>query len=354
VLWIFCIPGLIFTHVGVGKLLTPIKDLPKNIIDGFDNIFKFASLEEDSRRIGTSSLSAMALCNYDPTATTSGGGQRGCPTGTGSNSYVNSSTVDTTANKNEISGLFSTTLGVVNTVANDPYFGVTDLQPTATSLTSILNDVNGLSASMTCSETVRVYCQMWQNSDSIVNGMGQVNSAIDMFKNGDETKSWEDHAGFFTFLHSLPYFSLIGMAFLTFYHYKGGICCPCCCHGGSKCACLALIPFFLFWLVAFILFFVVFMVGLVITMYSDEAYIDYLNTKPSLDVVVTHMQTKFPEFWNLVFADIMKALKIVWTASIMFTVTHLMIVIFSCCECCCRPFKKEEEAAPPPTTQASV
>jgi hypothetical protein len=320
--------------------MDPVKNLPSNIVAGFDNVFKFASLESDSGRIATTSLSAMAQCNYDPTATTIGGGQRGCPTT--SNPYTNSSTVDTTANKDEITGIFTNTLGTVTRVTNDPYFGTPDLQPTADSLNDILSSVNSISASMSCTQAVVTYCAMWDNSNGIIDGMSSVNSAIDKFKNGDETKSWEDHADIFTFLHVLPYFSLIALAFFTFFHYKGGVCC--CCHGGSKCACLALIPFMLFWLVAFIIFLVVMAVGTATIIAADEIYVDELNNRPSVSQIVDHLQTAFPEFWDLVFEDLVKGLKITWVASIMFTINHLLILLYTCCECCCRPFKKDEEA----------
>jgi hypothetical protein len=322
------------THIAIGKLVTPVKDLPDNIVEGFDSVFKFAQLESNSMDLKSISKVAMAKCNnYNPDLL-------GCPSG--SYTGVGSSTsVNTASEKSQIVAIFESTLSTVQKVANDKYFGVAELQPTAYSLNEILTEVNSIGASMQCGAVVPSYCEIWMNADSIVTGMGQVNDAINKFKNGDETKAYKDNVGFFTFLHCLPYFTVIGMVFLTFFHWKGGVCC--CCSGGSKCACLALIPFFLFWLVSFVIFLVIFVTGWLVKNFSDRVIVHELNGSPNLDQAIDHIQTQYPDFWNLVFADLESALKVLFTAGFFFTIVNIVIAIYSSCQCCCRPFKKEED-----------
>jgi len=329
-LWILMVPGILFTHIAIGKLVSPIVHLADNIVIGFDNVLQFGNLETGSKRISVVSVQAMAKCNYNPSIS-------GCP----GNNYNDQTSVDTTTEKTELTGIFSSSLSTVQKVANDKYFGTPDLQPTADNLNAIITNMGQISSPMQCSSVVRAYCKIWQESDSIVDGIGQVNAAIDTFKNSKESKSWNDNADFFTFLHCLPYFTVFAMVFFTFFHWKGGICC--CCKGGSRCACLALIPFFLFWFVSFLIFLIIVLAGIVVKVSLDRVHTGELNGNPTLEQAINHIQTEFPEFWNAVFEDMVSGLAVLLTAAFFMTTANIVIAFYTCCQCCCRPFQKKEE-----------
>jgi hypothetical protein len=330
-LWVALVPGILLTHIAIGQLLGPLSNLPNNIVEGFDDTFKFAYLKSKSETIGVVSVEAMAKCNYNPNIS-------GCPSSPPSNSTA----VNTQPEKDQLTNTFSTALDIVRRVTNDIYFGIPDLQPTATNLNEIVTAMNQINGSMPCGAVIVSYCSIWQNAGTIVSGIGQVDTAINTFKNSKEVKAWNDNEQFFIFLHVLPYFTVIAMVFFTFYHWKGGVCC--CCSGGSRCACLALIPFFLFWCVSFLIYVIVFVAGYLTKNHKDKVNIGELNGNPNLEQVVEHMQAAFPEFWGLVFADMESALKILFAAAFFLTIANVLIGLFSMCECCCRPFKKEPEA----------
>jgi hypothetical protein len=333
-LWILLIPGILFTHVAIGKLIPPLTDLPVNIVKGFDDIFKFASLEADSNQIKVLSQQALTKCGYTQTAGAS------CPTN------VNDQTqVDTSTEQTQINSLFDSSLNTVETVTGDIYFGVPDLQNTNAQLREITNQVSQAQSETNypCYAVIPQYCATWEAADSIVVGIGQVNSAIDSFKDTKEVKDWEDNSSFFQFLHALPYFGVVAMLFFTCFHAKGGVCC--CCKGGSKCACVALIPYLIFWLVSFVIYLIILAVGIAVRKGQDKVYVDALNGRPSVKQAIDHVQTTYPDFWNLVFADMESALATLFTAALFVTLANILIVFFSMFECCCRPFKKDEEAA---------
>jgi hypothetical protein len=329
-LWLALVPGILFTHIAVTQLLDPLTSLPSNIVAGFDETFKFAHLQGESQKISSISLAALAKCNYNPTIS-------GCP----SSPPVNSTSVDTQSQKELLTGIFSATLDTVRKVTNDIYFGISDLQPTANNLNDIVDAMNQLNDTMPCGAVIASYCSIWQNADTIVSGIGQVDSAIDTFKNSKEVKAWNDNEDFFVFLHALPYFMVIAMVFFTFFHCKGGVCC--CCSGGSRCACLALVPYVLLWMVSFFVYAVVLVVGILTKNFKDHVNIGELNGNPNLEHVVEHIKVTFPEFWGLVFADMEAALTTLFAAAFFFTIANVMIGVFSMCECCCKPFKKNEE-----------
>mmetsp|Transcript_5355 Transcript_5355/g.8681 ORF Transcript_5355/g.8681 Transcript_5355/m.8681 type:complete len:350 (-) Transcript_5355:134-1183(-) len=331
-LWILLIPGILFTHVAIGKLIPPLTDLPDNIVKGFDDVFKFATLEADSNTIKTLSQQALSKCNYN---TVRGDG---C-----SNIGTDQTQRDTSTEKTQINALFAASLSTVEKVTGDKYFGVSDLTNTNNDLKKILDEVSNVQTPDACYRLIPRYCATYQAADSIVLGMGQVNSAIDSFKNTQQVKDWEDNSSFFTFLHCLPYFGVIAILFFTCFHAKGGVCC--CCKGGSKCACLALIPYILFWLVSFIIYLIIIGVGIAVRKGKDKVYVDALNGRPSVKQAIDHVQTTYPEFWNLVFDDMESALVTLFTAAIFMTLANLLIGFFSMFECCCRPFVKNEEAA---------
>lgn len=361
-------PGILLTHLSVSKVIPAIGDLPKNIVKGFDEVFKFKDLEADSGKIKVESKEVVETCGRDITwcsvskdqvfctpdqqliqqqaaALAAGGNIPGnipgnvpgnIPGGGRRLNYPACSPTNTAKAKSTIERVFATTLNIVERVTTDKYFGTKDLQSTADNLVDIQKQLEKVKPLMDCSTAVPLFCEMYSSSDSIVNGMAEVNKAIDTFKKSDLIKQWDDNKGFLTVLHALPYFMVIALVSITFFWYKRGVCC--CCEGGTYMGCCFL-PFYVFWLVSFIIYAIVLGVGTALRYASNSIEVPVLKGKPKLDEAIDHMQTKFPEFWKVVFADLEDGLSQLWDAAVVFTLIALCIFVYSNALCCCRPYK---------------
>merc|ERR1712176_163777 len=116
---------------------------------------------------------------------------------------------------------------------------------------------------------------------------------------GPMVKQWSDYKQYLEFLHALPYIMVLGLLFFTCFWMRGGVCC--CCKGGT-CTGFLLLPFLLLWLVNFVLFVIIAAVGVLVKFLSDDVPLDELKNKPTLREAISHMESAYPAFWNLVFA----------------------------------------------------
>jgi len=326
--WTLVVPGAVLTHLSLIDLLPYLKDLPSNIVQGFDETFKFARLEQDSMSVENAAATALQMCGVVANVT--------CPSGNYSGN--NSGVANTSAEQAVITQSFKTSLDVVSNVANDKYFGVEDLKPTARSLNKIVADMNQLNETMTCEKSTPLFCGIYTSAGGIVAGMGLVTKAIDGFKTSEIVEKWDDYHKFLILLHGLPYVMVVALLFFTCFWMKGGVCC--CCKGGTI-AGLALIPFTLFWLLSFVIYGIVCITGLVVKYAMDKINVSAFNGNPNLKQVIDHIETNYPEFWNLVFANLATGLDLLLKASFFFVVASLIIALYSCCECLCCPYRNK-------------
>jgi hypothetical protein len=331
-MWISIIPGAIYTHIALSKLLPGVADLPTNIASGFDGVLKFAELEEDSASIAAAASLALAKCGKTPTT--------GC-----SDYQVMPEMVNTTVEKKQIQDAFSRSLNTVKKVTGDTYFGVSDFENTDQQLTTILDAFHNINYVMSCTEVVPAYCEIHSASGSIVEGIGAVKKAINDFKSSEVVERWEDNEQLFVFLHALPYILVLGMLCFTFFWWKGGVCC--CCKGGTCVGSLALLFFVVFWAAAFIIWAVIATTGTVIKYAAGHIDVPVLKGTPSLEVAIEHLQTKFPEFWDLVFAPLVEGLELLLPCAWLFFFITLLIGLYSMCECMCCPYRKTDDPISP-------
>jgi hypothetical protein len=349
VIWILVIPGVLLTHISVGKLIPVIKDLPDNVVKGFDEVFRFSYLEQDAKNLKSVSATALTNCNNFVAATS-------CPNQEYTNYIANNIntlspnngpaiTTATSQAKQQIDALFASSLSTVNKVANDKYFGNDDLAATADKLNAITEKTNEImEPTMDCTLAIPVFCEIYNNADGIVNGMSQVTKAIDEFKNSDAIDRWDDNASFLQYLHAMPYLMVLALVLFSIFWLRGGVCC--CCRGGTKSAVFALFPFAIFWLVSFIIYAVVFASGTAVKYYQSEITTgDALRGKPTLKEAIDHIQTEYPKFWNVVFADMVDPLDLLLSASYFFVAVAILILVYALLECCCMPYRKSEDDA---------
>jgi len=326
--WTLVVPGALLTHLSLLDLLPHMKDMPTNIVKGFDETFKFARLEEDSLSVETAAAYALQKCGVAANVS--------CPSSnwTGFSAQQSSNTSNESAS---IVSSFETSLTVVSKVANDKYFGVQDLNSTANALNEIVVDLNKLNDTMLCDISTPLFCNIYSSAGGIVSGMSTVNQAIDGFKNSEIVDRWDKYQKFLVLLHGLPYIMVAAMLFFTCFWMKGGVCC--CCKGGTF-AGLALIPFALLWLLSFVVYVIVCAVGVVVKYGQDKIEVPVLNGEPNLKQVIDHIETVYPEFWNLVFANMVSGLDLLLKASFFFVAACLIIALYSCCECLRCPYRK--------------
>jgi len=341
-IWILLIPGVILTHWGVSSVIPPISDLPDNVVKGFDEVFKFKYLEEDSKKIVSTAGAQVEKC-YP-------GGLKKAAVVCPSQAYKadmqgfqqSGSTMDAIQAKADINKIFQTSLDVVNRIANDKYFGNDDLKSTGEELTKIKSKVEEVPDTPPCTVGVPAFCEIYLSGDSIVGGMSQVNEAINKFKDSDIIKQWDEHKSLLTFLHALPYFMVLAMVFFSVFWLRGGICC--CCHGGTKCGTFALLPMIVLWLASFVIYLIVLAVGMVFTVGADKIEVPALKGKPTLKESIDHIQTAYPEFWKVVFADLSDGLDSLFKASWVFTIVAIFVFFYACCECMCRPYPVKDDS----------
>jgi len=329
--WTLVVPGAVLTHLSLMDLLPYLKDLPSNIVKGFDESFKFAYLEQDSLRVESAAVDALWKCGVVANVT--------CPTRNYSSVSTQISS-NTSAEQALITASFKTSLNVVTKVASDKYFGIEDLNSTANSLNRIVDDMSKLNDTMTCIKSTPLFCNIYTSADGIVAGMSTVNKAINSFKTSDIVEKWDDYHKFLILLHGLPYIMVVALLFFTCFWMKGGVCC--CCKGGTI-ASLALIPFTLFWLLSFVIYAIVCVTGVAVKYYMDKIDVPVLKGQPNLKQAINHIETVYPEFWNLVFANLANGLDLLLKASFFFVVACLIIALYSCCECLCCPYRKTSQ-----------
>jgi len=288
-------------------------------------------LEKDSQRVESAATAALSKCGIVANLS--------CARGTYSN-FSSSQTSNTTIEQAEITASFQRSLGVVSKVANDKYFGVDDLKPTADSLNEIIDDLKELNGTMVCSKSTPLFCSIYNSAGSIVAGMSSVNKAINAFENSEPVQRWEDYQDFVILLHGLPYIMVVALLFFTCFWMKGGVCC--CCKGGTICG-VAVIPFALFWLISMSIYTLICFIGLILKYAADKIEVPMLKGKPNLEQAINHIETAFPEFWKLVFASMEHGLNLLLNASVFFVVAGIIAAFYSLAECCCCPYRKSAQ-----------
>jgi len=331
--WILVVPGALLTHLALDRLRTPIQDLPSNVATGLDETFRFAYLELDAANVKNASSQALVKCNVNASAI--------CPSGNyPAFSAFSLIDVNTSRELAQVNESFANSLSVVNKIANDIYFGVDSLQPTANRLNEIVGEMNRINSTMKCGVAVPIWCKIHESSGGIVAGIGQVNDQIHKFKNSDVVQEWEKHGDKFVFVHCMPYVMVVALLFFTCFWLKGGVCW--CCKGGTI-ATLVLIPYVVFWAVSFIIYAIICVAGFVVKYMADTVPVPVLRNKPNLEQAIAHLQTNYSEFWDPVFGSMVDGLDKLFFASWFFVAVGVLIMMYSVLECCCCPYRKARE-----------
>lgn len=327
-------PSAILTLTSVAKLRKPLADLPANVAWGFGEVFKFSYLEQGAKDVKLACERALRQCSFVPT-------DAYCPTGVLARPTFGASDMSAAAAKADIVWRFTISLGRVQTVANDKYFGTAGLKPTADSLNAISGEVDKMNSTMPCHVATPLFCRVFKSADNLVNGMAQVEQAIDSFKTSAIIDKFEKRQGLITFMHFLPLFLALSVFLLLIFIWKGGVC-YCC--GGSPAGFLAAAPCTIFWLLPFVIYVIICVAGCGVKFAGDKIEVSILAGKPTLDKAISHIQGSYPEFWSVAFEDLEDGLDRLLTASIFGAVACLLMALWAVCQCCYRPFRHENKA----------
>mmetsp|Transcript_84958 Transcript_84958/g.132774 ORF Transcript_84958/g.132774 Transcript_84958/m.132774 type:complete len:366 (+) Transcript_84958:37-1134(+) len=328
--WLLLVLGTTIWAVAISDLAPELKDLPSNLRTGFDSVFGFADLETDSESVKSASISALAKCSVTVLQCSS------LP------SFPISQTVTTTSEKARITAALQNSLAKVERVTNDIYFGVDAFASTAAYLTTIVNDIAQVDAvTMPCSTSCPLYCSLYDSASGIVNGISEVNAQIDAFINGDNVKDYQKAADRVSLLYLFPVILFIAALFFCGVWYRDGTCI--CCADGTKCGCAMTCCHAFWWLIFFVLVTVIAAISVVAKYGQNRVKLDMLNHDPSVKDFLNHVQTSFPEFWNMVFADMEEALLNIFRSSVTMWVFCVVIVFYGVCMCCWRPYSQGAE-----------
>jgi len=335
--WMLVVPGAVLTHLALVNLLPYLQDMPKNIAKGFDETLKFAYLEDDSQSVRSSAAAALQKCGVVANINCKNGSYP-------ATTQLMQQTSNTTDEQSSIVASFKNSLDIVSMIANDKYFGISDLKPTAQSLNKIVDDLKELNGTMECYKSNPLFCNIYTSAGQITAGMSSVNKALDTFKTSDVVEAWDNYQHLLILLHGLPYIMVIALLFFTCFWMKGGVCC--CCKGGTIMS-LCLIPYAVFWLASFAVYFTVCIIGVGIKYGAALFRIPVLQGKPTLEKAIAHIEASYPEFWKLVFGDLTQGCELLLRASFFFVGASIIIALYSLSECCFCPYRKASEGRKP-------
>merc|ERR1712048_1037683 len=170
----------------------------------------------------------------------------------------------------------------------------------------------------------------------ISKGSDKVDAEIDKFCDTDEMKQWNNYSEYLVFMYAFPYVFVLAMSLFTLFWWKDAACVRC---GGSCTGCVFLSLFTFLWLIFLVISFIVCAAGYYIRNRTDEIPINNVfKESVSLKEILDHVQTEYPEFWSMVFANLVEGLEKLNQACIIFVVTCLVAMFYGFSLCLCRPY----------------
>jgi hypothetical protein len=328
--WVLMLVGIIYWNIAISDLVPELKDLPANLRKGFDNVFAFAALRSDSQKVKDSSSTALGLCTVTHSQ---------C-----SNLPSRSNSVTSEVQKQEINDALDHSLNKILRVMNDPYIGVPAFKPTADKLQDIVTEIGNVNATnWPCLLAMPVYCSLYTASDGIIDGMADVDDQLNTFYNGKDVKDFTDAADKLTLLHMFPIFMVISALCFLGVWWRDGTCI--CCRDGTKLGCCMICCQLLWWLIFFIMVTVMAVVSIAVMWAMDNIKLTPLKGEPTCTDFFNHLQTEWPEFWQIVFSGLEKACLAFHESSVTMWVFTIVIAIYGCCMCCWRPYSKGKGGA---------
>jgi len=328
VIWALTVLGCFLGTVAARNLVGPIKDFPASLREGFYQELGFDGLKSDSATVRNASEAALAAC---------GASVAQCPSPPPSAV----ARADTSAERSEIQGAFSNSLGKIETVATDPYLGTEDLNATAEHLGRISEQLNSLDTSE-CKVTNVAYCEIYVAADELVDGAQATLDAIDDLIDSEQVQRFQEHSDRIALLYALPYLLLVSLLFFSCFWKKDAAWCCC---GGSVLGCLVWALHLAFWLASLIINFVIVVVAWQWKFKQDEITMGSpFKGNPTLAELLSHIETAYPSFWTIVVVPLEDPLNKLYVSSFVLLAACILLGFYGLCLPVCRPYTDKASA----------
>jgi len=328
---------VLLTHVAVKKIVPPIRDLPTNVLKGFNETFKFAALSADGLVVADNAKKAMQTCHnpagYDFSL---------CQTAPSFTPFDKKSTTQTYLDA--INGAFDRTLSVILKVSTDECLKAEGFNSTATELQKIMNFTTQIQAAdMPCLGSWGLYCGIYESGKALSTGAGDALIQIDNMTKTEAVKKVTDHLDKLNYLHGLPYVLVVSLLFFScFWYFSGGVCC--CCEGGNcKGVVCCLFPHITLWLAYLVLAAVIVAVGFLVPKFAKETKNEFGGGTCTIAETMSHIEKEYAAFYDFVLRDLIKGCLLFVRAFRAALAMCLFIGGYALLICLCRPYNREKK-----------
>lgn len=351
--WLMVGVVVILTHIAVSKIIPPIKNLPVNVLKGFDDVFRFKALGKDGEYVRGNASAGMQTCMTIPDYSKCDSVKKSSldpnliefPPG---DVAALQKKTDTEKNLLAIQAAFERSLKMILSVTEDRCLAADGFDETATNLKKVLAEVAKLgekAKDLPCQVSWQAYCGIFKAGDGIVKGAAGVTKTIDEMANSKDVKKMTDYMEKLKLMHGLPYILVLSMTFFTlFWWFSGGVCC--CCRGGNCLGCCCcLIPHLLLWLVYCVLASVVVIIGYFVPIFAEETKISFSSGGCTIADLMNHIELTYNGFYTLVFEDLITGCLLFERAFRAALAMCIMSGIYAFCVCVMRPYGREKAVA---------
>lgn len=339
VLWLIIFAAVIIMHLALIKVVPSIQDFPTNLQDGFEEILGLEEMQSLAKKVKTNSEDALQKCSLLSGICST---IESNPSAAGP--FCSSTTVDPTSERDGIKGAFDDGLSKLQKIGNDKYLGTSDMEAASDEVDAMMAELDGITSTEDCCTVAGAFCVTWRSGDELEKQYSTVKDGVDSFTSGEAIDTFNRYAGNLKYLHALPWVLVLSSLAFVVMWMKNGACC--CCKNGSLVQAIGLsLPQGLLWLISFLIMTVFAAVGYAFEFYVLEQEVgDDFKGDPTVGDLLVHFQTEFPEFWDIVFADMESGLALFRISASIFVIVCLFIAVYSCCFCCLRPYSTEPVA----------
>lgn len=343
--WVMVGVVVLLTHIAVSKIIPPIKNLPLNVLKGFDDVFRFKALGKDGESVRDNATAGMASCLTIPDYSLCDSVQKNALAPQLIDFAPLDKKTDTEKNLLAIQASFARSLAKILQVTEDRCLAADGFKETATNLKKVLTEVATLgekTKDMPCQASWVAYCGIYKAGDGIMQGAAGVTKTIDAMATSKDIKKMTDYMENLKLMHGLPYILVLSMAFFTlFWWFSGGVCC--CCRGGNCLGCCCcLIPHLLLWVVYCALASVVVIIGYLVPKVAEETKISFSSGGCTIADLMNHIELTYNGFYSLVFEDLIAGCLLFERAFRAALAMCILSGIYAYCVCVMRPYGREK------------
>lgn len=334
-MWILEICALALAHQGISAVIPVMRDLPDNIVDGFNTQLGIGELKSGMETVQEEAEKVLVKCKVvAPLAFESA-----CEAIEGGTDPTNPTATDTAVADTEkaaIQQAFDDGLDKATKVVNDDYFGKPEMAAAAEGLNNITAQLaDARTGDAPCLAQNKAYCGMRK---AAVSTLGQVDTVNDAIKGLTEAPAWvtfeESVSPLLPVLHAVPYVGVLSLALFTFVWASDG---------GLKTKVAYGFHLFLA-LVGIVIAAVVVGLNLAFGAGADRIKVpDGVLAKDgaTVEILKEHIKTEFNELWVVIFVPFGDAGTKLGNAFMVFLAVAIISIIYGMLFCCIKPYKKK-------------